>query len=180
MLDYINKARTKLSLSALVLLFVTVLIWQTCTVSIQSGQQGVYWSRFFGGTSEAILREGTNFKLPWDKIIIYDMRHTTINNTSTILSKGGIGIKVQWSVSFFPDPARLPELHRTIGPDYVQSVILPESISSLRQIFAHYRAEEILAYDKNSFTKQLNVIVLGSFSTYPIMIENLYIEAVEI
>jgi len=158
-----------------VLLFIVVLMWDTVVISHHPGQQGVYWSRFFGGTSDMILGEGTNYKFPWDDIIIYDMRLQTIERTTTLLSKDGMEMEVQWSIRFRPESAKLPELHRKLGPEYASRIVLPEAISSLRQVLGNYRAEEIFAYDENSLLKQLTDSTLEHFSEYPIRIQNILI-----
>ncbi|MBL4837227.1 MAG: prohibitin family protein [Kordiimonadaceae bacterium] len=175
LLNFMHKLRTGLALSVLVLLFVVVLFWETVVVSHYPGQQGVYWSRFFGGTSNMILGEGTNFKFPWDDIIIYDMRLSSIEKTTTLLSKDGMEMEVQWSIRFRPKSSELPELHRKLGPDYARRVVLPEAISSLRQILGNYRAEEIFAHDENSLLKQLKENTLKHFGDYPVYIKNVLI-----
>ncbi len=175
LLTSVHKIRTGLILSVLVLLFAIVLLWETVVVSHHPGEQGVYWSRFLGGTSDMILGEGTNFKFPWDDIIIYDMRLSTIERTTTLLSKDGMEMEVQWSIRFRPDSKKLPELHRKLGPDYANRIVLPEAISSLRQILGNYRAEEIFAYDENSLLEKLKTNTLEHFEGYPIFIKNILI-----
>jgi regulator of protease activity HflC (stomatin/prohibitin superfamily) len=171
----LHKVRVGTTLAVLVLMFIVVLFWDTVVVSHYSGQQGVYWSRFFGGTSDRILGEGTNLKFPWDDIIIYDMRLSSIERTTMLLSKDGMEMEVQWSIRFRPEVAKLPDLHRTLGPRYAERIILPEAISSLRQILGNYRAEEIFAHDENSLLEQLRSNTQKHFGNYPVFIKNILI-----
>ncbi len=175
LLHPVRKTRTGFVLLGLGLLFGAALLWDTVVVLHRPDQQGVYWSRFFGGTSDMILGEGTKYKFPWDDIFIYDMRLSTLEKTTSFLSKDDLKMEVQWSVRFRPEPAKLPDLHRRIGPDYANKVVVPEIAASLRQVLGSYRAEEILAYDENSLLEQLTAGALDCFAGYPIVVQNIHI-----
>lgn len=148
--------------------------WKTVLVHVQDDHLGIYWSRFFGGTSDLVLPAGINFKYPWDKIFIYDSRPLDLTADTTVLLKDGIEIKVQWSGQFSVDPAKLSDLHREIGPDYIQRCILPSVDSSFRKILASYRKEDILADDKSFLIEQVNDIVSAYCLGKQILINDLY------
>lgn len=175
LLSLLRKFQTSLILSFLALLFVVVMFWQTIIIFNHPGQQGVYWSRFFGGTSQRILLEGAHLKLPWDEIAIYDMRLAAIHETTMLLSKDGMEMEVSWSVRFHPNSAQLPHLHQEIGPDYANKVIVPGVISSLRQVLGNYTAEEIYARDEQSLLDELERLIFTHFDTYPVYIKNVLI-----
>lgn len=167
--------KTSIVLASLSGLFLLVLFWQSVIVYVYAGQQGVYWSRFLGGTSDMVLGEGAHLKFPWDDIYIYDVRLSAIHQTTMLLGKDGMEMKIRWSVRFRPIYKRLPELHQTIGPDYAEKAIVPGIISSLRQILGNYTAEEIYAYDEQALLGELETHVEKHFTNYPIYIKNLLI-----
>jgi hypothetical protein len=43
----LHRQRFRITLTSLVVAFITVLCWEFITVPIYAGHQGVYWSRFF-------------------------------------------------------------------------------------------------------------------------------------
>lgn len=173
--SFFDRMQTGLVLSVLISLFVVTLFWQTIVVFNHPGQQGVYWSRFFGGTSDRLLGEGAHFKLPWDDIVQYDMRLQESGGNLILLSKDGMEMDVLWSARYRPDPAHLPELHQKLGPDYANRIIIPEAISSLRQVLGNYRAEEIFAYDETSLLTQLSDIAQAKFKEYPVFVKNILV-----
>lgn len=167
--------QTGVVLSILSALFLIVFFWQSVLVFNHPGQQGVYWSRFFGGTSDMILGEGAHLKLPWDEIYQYDIRLAAIHEHTVLLGKDGMEMDINWSVRYRPKIQELPLLHRTIGPDYAEKVIVPEVVSSLREILGNYTAEELYAYDEEELLYKLELQIQKHFETYPVFIKNLLI-----
>ncbi|OEJ69006.1 prohibitin family protein [Magnetovibrio blakemorei] len=174
-LAVLRQFRTGIVLAILTLLFLVVLFWQTILVFNHAGEQGVYWSRFFGGTSPRILGEGAHLKLPWDEIFIYDVRLSAIHEETMLLTKDGMELDIEWSVRYRPIPEDLPFLHQRIGPDYAQKVVVPGIISSLRQVLGNYTAEEIYAYDEQALLAEMEALIDKHFLVYPVSIKNLLI-----
>ena len=163
------------TLFVLIAVFTVVLLWPSIFVPKRSGEQGVYWSRFFGGTSDMTLGEGTSLKFPWDDIIVYNMRVSEAHGRSVMLTKDGMKIDVEWSVRFRPDPNHLPKLHRTIGPRFEERVVIPEAISTLRQILGFSTAEEIYARDELSMLGEMQRRVKDHIEKYPIIVDSILI-----
>jgi regulator of protease activity HflC (stomatin/prohibitin superfamily) len=141
----VYRHRVKLGLFSLLSMFIMVLFWDLIVVPIPAGHQGVYWSRFFGGTANLILSEGTALKLPWDEITIYDIRMKEVHQTTTMLTKDGLSVLVTWSARFRPESNKLPELHKTIGPDFTLVAAIPELMEVLRHTVGNFRADQIYA-----------------------------------
>jgi len=152
----LSKYRFGFTLTLLIMAFILVVMWRDIVVSKYPGEQGVYWSRFFGGTSDLVLGDGTHLKFPWDEIYIYSTRLYKIGDKITLLTKDGMQIVVEWSVRFRIDPAHLPELHRNLGPDFAEKVVVPEVISSLRQVLGNYSADEIYAKDEEDLLEEID------------------------
>lgn len=152
----LRKYRFGITLSLLILAFIVVVMWRDILVPKYPGEQGIYWSRFFGGTSDMVLGEGTHFKFPWDEIYIYSTRVMKVSDKTVLLTKEGMEIVVDWAARYRVDPAHLPELHRNLGPDYANKVVVPEVISSLRQVFGKYSAEEIYAKSEEDLLEEID------------------------
>jgi regulator of protease activity HflC (stomatin/prohibitin superfamily) len=153
---WIRRNQFQLTLSLLILSFLLVAFWREIVVSNYSGEQSVYWSRFFGGTSDRILGEGVHFKFPWDEIIVYNTRVQEAHGKVGMLTRDGMEINVEWSARYRVDPSKLPWLHREVGPMYADKVIIPEVISALRQVLGNYTAEEIYARDEMGLIQELD------------------------
>jgi regulator of protease activity HflC (stomatin/prohibitin superfamily) len=172
---FFNHMSTGLILSLLLSIFLVVLLWHTIVIFNHPGQQGVYWSRFFGGTSDRILAEGAHFKFPWDDIIQYDIRLREHSGDLVVLSRDGLEMNVKWSMRYRPLSRSLPLLHKTIGPDYAERLVIPETISTLRQVLGNYRAEDIFAFDEKSLLEQLTATAGKKFQAYPITIDIIHV-----
>jgi len=140
----------RLVLAALVVGFVIVFYWSSIVISIGSGQAGVLWSRFFGTEVNSVYPEGIHFILPIDIMTIYNVRYQKIDREFDVLTKDGLSIKVDLSIRFKPIEKLLGRLHQSVGPDYVETVVVPEVGMALRAVIGQYRPEELYA---TSFSK---------------------------
>lgn len=173
--SFLTRHRFGIALGLLIFSFVFILFWDEIVVSLRAGQQGIYWSRFFGGTSDRILLDGTHLKFPWDEITIYDSRVSAVSGKVPMLSKDGMQIDVEWIARYRPDPTRIPELHRVLGPEYRDKVVVPDVVSSLRQIVGDYTAEEIYTQDEEPMLAMVETRVKPLVSAHPIFLERVQI-----
>jgi regulator of protease activity HflC (stomatin/prohibitin superfamily) len=178
---WVERFRFQITLSLLIAAFLVAALWRDVTVSNHSGEQGVYWSRFFGGTSDRILGEGIHFKFPWDEIIVYNTRVMEWHGKTGMLTRDGMEINVEWSARYRVDPSRLPLLHRMVGPMYAEKVIVPEVISSIRQVLGNYTADQIYARDEVGLVQELDVRVGAHVREHhPLFLEKLVLTRLDL
>lgn len=134
-------ARTFL-IVAVVLVLVTM-VGACMTESVGSGERGVKYSSFSGTNLESVYGEGMHVFWPWESLIVYDVRYRSNDERLEALSSNGLTITMDVSVRYRPDPAALPRLHTTIGPDYYERLIQPELRSAAREIVGHYTPEDL-------------------------------------
>lgn len=132
-----------LVLALLVTLTVVIFFYPFLFVTIHAGERGVLWSRWTGTELDTIYLEGTQFVLPWNKIVIYDVRYKVANQTLMLLSSDGLPITVDMMVRYRPADRLLARLHEQIGPDYVNVVVLPEVATALREVVAKCTVEDL-------------------------------------
>lgn len=125
-------------------------------ISIDSGHKGVLWRRFFGGTElKRSYGEGATLIFPWDRITIYSMRlqrETAIFNT---ISKNGLAVSVEASIRYRPYGERLSKLHKYIGPDFVDVLLIPEMGSHIRNIISQYAPEELYSVKRSQIEDEI-------------------------
>jgi regulator of protease activity HflC (stomatin/prohibitin superfamily) len=128
----------------LVLAFLVLLLWSRIFVTIPSGQIGILWLRFFGGTvPHYYFREGTKLILPWDRVFVYPRRLQRLEETITSLSIDGLPVTVTVNVMFMIVPRYAAHLHTEVGPDYVDRWVSPLLSSSVRERISSMRAEHV-------------------------------------
>lgn len=173
---YFQHNRFHITLFFLVVAFILVVLWRDIMVPKYSGEQGVYWSRFFGGTSDLVLGEGTHLKFPWDEIYVYSTRIMLRSQKTVLLTKDGMAVSLDWAVRYRIDPSRLPELHRTLGPQYADRVVVPEVISALRQVVGGYSADQVYAKAEVDLIEEIEDKVKTRVEMYhPIFFETILI-----
>jgi regulator of protease activity HflC (stomatin/prohibitin superfamily) len=82
--------------------------------------------------------EGMRLVFPWDRMYIYNIRLQQVSHTYNVLTSDGLDIKVETTITFKPIEADLGKLHRDIGPNYIETLIVP--------IVGAYTREEIARY----------------------------------
>jgi len=133
-----------LVLLAILFAFAFIFFFDKIVVTINSGESGVLWRRFGGGTEVyKSYGEGTHVILPTDKMYIYSLRKQQLSDSIDALTLDGLTVKVKYTVRYFIHTDLLPRLHQRVGPDYVEVVVKPEVRAAIRTIFGQYKPEEI-------------------------------------
>lgn len=113
-------------------------------ITIKAGERGVLYKRFQGGTDFNIsLTPGFHVKAPWNKIFVYNVRESIINEKMDVLDKSGLSVSVDVSVRFFPVYKQIPYLHEYFGEQYADLLVKPEVRSTVRRVMGRFTAEEI-------------------------------------
>jgi regulator of protease activity HflC (stomatin/prohibitin superfamily) len=134
------------------------LIAPNVIVTVPTGHVGVLWKRFRGGTQldpHQLKDEGMRVLLPWDKLFLYDLRLQTTTDTYNAISKDGVSLVATINVRWRLKHDAIPQLHQTIGPDYVSRMLRPEIGNRAREIIAQYTAEEVYSTKRQVVQKEI-------------------------
>jgi regulator of protease activity HflC (stomatin/prohibitin superfamily) len=127
-----------------VLLFLLVFYWNSVFITIKSGEAGVMYRRFAGGTvTDRVLSEGIRFVPPWDTLFIYNVRLQQIPISMSALTADGLVVNLDISIRYRPLLDLVGLLQQRVGPDYAKTVVVPEVESSLRTIIGKQKMETI-------------------------------------
>lgn len=135
--------------------------------SVPPGAVGVEWKRFAGGTViDKVHGEGVRFVLPWNKLFVYDTRIQSGDNTVSALSADGLKVEVDlaWVFHLIPDTAGI--VHKAVGPDYRDKVIVRVIESVVRDRIALFRSEEMHTPERATFEKNVLAGVKDALSRY--------------
>jgi regulator of protease activity HflC (stomatin/prohibitin superfamily) len=125
---------------------VAVVLAPFVLVTVPSGYVGVLWKRFGGGTvlNPRLLKdEGMRITLPWNKVFLYDLRLQSATQTYNAISRDGISLTAAINIRFRLKRDSVPQLHQSIGPNYVEVLITPEIGNRMREVIAEYTAEDV-------------------------------------
>jgi regulator of protease activity HflC (stomatin/prohibitin superfamily) len=87
--------------------------------------------------------EGLRFVLPWNKLFIYDLRLQTVTETYNAISSDGVSLTATVNIRFRLERDAIPVLHQAIGPNFLQSLVLPGIGSLTREVMSQYTAEQV-------------------------------------
>ena len=154
---YIRRYRFRVIIIAMILLLLTMLLAPIILLPINPGQVGVLWKRLGGGTMLGEpFHEGTVLFFPWDRLTIYSSRFQTTEMLVEAVTSEGLKINLDMVVRYRPVRSYIPILHKFVGEDYANILIIPEVGSSARLMVSRYTAEEVYA-DKREFI-QTNIL----------------------
>lgn len=69
--------------------------------------------------------EGIRFIWPWNEMYLYNIRLQQISHSYEVLANDGLEMKAQIAITWKPIEADLGRLHRDVGPDYVNVLLVP-------------------------------------------------------
>lgn len=112
--------------------------------TIQANERAVMFKKFSVGLDkENVITPGFHMKAPWNDLITFDVAETKREETMDVLDKNGLSIKVDVSVRFYPKFNRIGYIYERFRTDYVNTLVVPEVRSTVRQVMGRYTAEEI-------------------------------------
>ncbi len=158
--DTFKKHSSLFIMSLLIVLFIVVYLFNNIVYTINSGEGGVLYLRFFGGTVvDRVYPEGIHFIFPWDKMYIYNTRIQEYFHEFDVLSKTGLKIHLLVSIRYYPEYNLLGILHQKVGMDYLNKVVIPEIESVLRIIIGKIDAEEVYSTKTSLIQEAINTAI---------------------
>ena len=134
----------------LVVLFVISLLLPRILVFVEAGEAGVLFRRLAGGVDRdnPPLREGLHLKWPWDEVTIYDLRLQNSTQSHDLVTRDGLQIDTELTIRFRPCYGSLAQLHQEIGPDYLNTLLIPQVGALVRQIAGLCSAEQAYSTER--------------------------------
>jgi regulator of protease activity HflC (stomatin/prohibitin superfamily) len=87
--------------------------------------------------------EGMRAIWPWDRIYLYNIRLQQVSHVYDVLTSDGLDVKAEITVRFKPIEEDLGKLHRDVGPQYVETLIVPIVGAFAREEIARHRTDEL-------------------------------------
>lgn len=151
--------RSKLPLlivATLITALVVVFFFNRIVITIHSGEAGVLYRLFGGGTeTDTIYPEGIHIINPFNTMYIYDVRKQVARHEFDVITNKGLSIHLSLAVRYRPEYELLGILHQRIGPDYLNLVILPQIESVMRKQLGGYTPEQIYTNEAGLLTNTI-------------------------
>ena len=137
---------TDLSLFLMAALLLGVVLFPFMVVNVPSGNVGLLWLRFRGGTvldPKQLKNEGLRIKAPWNEVFLYNLRLQSTTDTYNAIARDGVSLTATINTRYRLKPDAVPQLHQSIGPNYLATLVRPSIGSRMREVIADYTAEEV-------------------------------------
>jgi regulator of protease activity HflC (stomatin/prohibitin superfamily) len=141
---------------------VAIVLYPHMVVTVPSGQVGVLWKRFGGGTvldPRKLKNEGFNLILPWNQVFLYDLRLQSFTESYNAISSDGVSLTATIIVRFRLQRDAVPVLHQAIGPNFEQVLVQPGIGSLTRQVIAEYTAEQAYSTARQEIQDKIRNLV---------------------
>jgi len=124
---------------------------------VPAGTVGVY--DLFGKVSDEVLSPGIHVINPLAKIHKMSVRTQEVKETVDLPSREGLTVKVDVSLLFSLEPAKAPEVFKTIGNNYVNIVLVPQLRSVVRDVTSGYEAKALYTAERELLTSKVLTVL---------------------
>jgi len=117
---------------------------QNAIYSVEAGQVAIKYNRL-SGLGATTYREGVHMLMPWfERAIRFDVKARPHSISSLTGTRDLQMVNISLRVLCRPDPFKLPDIYRTLGPDYDEKV-LPSIVNEvLKSVVAQYNASQLV------------------------------------
>ena len=146
------------------LVFLAIFTVPMMLYAVPAGHVAVVWKRFGGGTDmdNPPMAEGSHLVWPWNIVTLYDMRLRHVNKEFDVLSSDGLKMTINMSWQFHLNPIYVSEIHKSLGPEFDETVVVPQIGSRARDIISRNSPEDLYQTRRSEIEKEIKLAVEGS------------------
>jgi regulator of protease activity HflC (stomatin/prohibitin superfamily) len=137
-------------------LFILFLIFMGPFRTIPAGHVGV--KDFFGQVSSSTLAPGIRLVVPFTRVVRMSMQTQDLKELADVPSQEGLILNLETSLLFQLDPARAAEIYRTVGINYVGTIVEPQFRSAIREITASYEAKALYSAERERIATEIQAL----------------------
>lgn len=121
-----------------------VVLGTSACVVIEDGEVGV--KKAFGAIADEPVGQGLSFQIPVARQIeTWNVKLQEIKETAQVPSSEGLIVGLDSSLLFQVLPASAPTIRKTVGPDYIEKLVVPYFRNGLRDVVSGYEVKNIYA-----------------------------------
>ncbi len=121
--------------------------------TVPAGHVGV--KDFFGQVSSETLPPGIRLVFPLTSVVKMSIQTQEIKEIAEVPSQEGLILSLETSLLFQLDPAKAAEIYRTVGSDYVGTIVEPQFRSAIREITASYEAKALYSAEREKIAGEI-------------------------
>jgi regulator of protease activity HflC (stomatin/prohibitin superfamily) len=145
---------------------------------VPAGHVGVL--TLFGRVTEQVLPEGTHIVNPLKQVFRMSVRTQELQETATVPSNEGLIVTLDTSLLFRLDPQRAFDAFRTIGPNYIEVVVVPNLRSAIREVTASNSANALYTGQREEVAQRIAEGLRQELEPRGITIESVLLREVQL
>ncbi len=144
----------------LILIIVALFFFSRIFIVVRSGEAGVLYRMLTTGTeTNYIFPEKLHVIYPWNTMHIYNVRVQTRYHELIVLTNKGLPITLKLAIRFKPEYDMVGLLHKHVGPDYVEKIIVPQIESVLRKNIGQLNPEDVYTNKEGVLNRILRIAI---------------------
>lgn len=152
----------RLCISLLILIVFTIL---SCITSVPTGNTGVVVT--FGRVEDYTLDSGIHFVAPWQSVKKMDNKTQIYNIELSCFSSDIQEVTIKYAVNYSIDKEHAQTIYKTIGENYVTTVMEPKVQEAVKGVVAKYTAEQLIG-QRGTLSAQVEEVLRASLADYHI------------
>ncbi len=162
-------------------------------IIVEPGEKAIIFNKVTGEL-RVTPKEGLYFLIPLlESVTVYDIKVQTYNlikspvegeirgeDSLQALTSDGHRVFLDISVRFRLHPDKLPELHRSIGKNYIQSIVRPQIRNEARIAVSNFNLMELYTTKREVFQKVIEERLKNVFPKYNILLDSVLVRDVRV
>ncbi|MGY8989458.1 MAG: SPFH domain-containing protein, partial [Flavobacteriales bacterium] len=158
---------------AVVLLF---MFGSNMSTNVQPGEKGVMFYTLGNGLdTQEVYGQGMNFYLPWNKMIVYNVKTQTLPFRVDGKDSAQVQCALAMNVIYRPIPEEIGLLENEIGADYVNKLIKPKLEDIALTVIKQFDYKSIISNKKDDVKLLIEKMMKAELSSRHIIIEEIKI-----
>ncbi len=149
--------------------FIIAAICFVCSFAtmVPTGHTGVLVT--FGKVEDQTLEAGLAWKAPWQSVVKMDNRVQVAEYDLACFSSDIQEVTVSYKVNYQIDKENAQKIYKTIGVDYVQTILVPRVQEAVKAVVAKYTAEQLIG-TREVLSQQIEEILVADAAEYNIKV----------
>jgi len=146
-----NKSESQFALIGLIVAGLIAVL--QCWTVIPAGHTGVV--DFLGYVSDVTLKPGVNLVNPMANVEKMSIKTQEIREVMNVPSQEGLGVELEISLLVKLNSEKANEIYKTVGPNYVDIILVPQFRSVVRGVTARYEAKALYTASREKLAGEI-------------------------
>jgi len=173
-----SSGRLFASAGAIVAGVILFIVLFSSITSVRTGHVAVLTR--FGRVTGTVLGEGIHLKNPMDSANEMRVQTQELKETASVPSNEGLIMTLDASLIFRLKPESAPDVFRTLGQNYVETIVEPNMRSAIRSATAAHTANALYTGAREEVAKQIRLEMVAQLSARGVEIENVLLRDVQL